>query len=171
MPICRKCSNSFPNRVKINNKVKNLSSRIYCLDCSPFGRHNTKILDGKERKNRKKLEGAKCICIVCDRNYIYSRNKGHRKDICNSCSVTKSKRKTKEKAIQYKGGKCEKCGYNKCSAALCFHHKNPSKKDFGIGFKGQTFGWEKIKKEIEKCLLLCQNCHHELHYEEDSKKF
>lgn len=41
-------------------------------------------------------------------------------------------------AIDYKGGKCSVCGYNKCRAALEFHHTNPNEKDFGISAKGYT---------------------------------
>ena len=162
MPKCKKCDTKFPNYIKIEGKRRNLSSRYYCLKCSPFG----------TRKLRKNKEyDLNSICKFCKREYIYNRKKGHRRFVCNSCNVTRSKRRTKEKAINYKGGKCEKCGYNGCVAALCFHHIDPTKKDFGIGYKGQTLGWKKIKKEIEKCLLLCQNCHHEIHYELDSKKF
>jgi hypothetical protein len=41
-------------------------------------------------------------------------------------------------AIAYKGGECSICGYNKCVAALEFHHLNPSEKDFTISAKGYT---------------------------------
>lgn len=174
MPICKKCNDLFPNRVKINNKIRNLCNRKYCLNCSPFGKHNTKILDGRKRKpnkNNKTNKNIKCICIQCNRKYIYDHKKGHNKNECNSCCVTKSKRKTKLKAIEYMGGKCKICKYNKCIASLCFHHKDPSKKDFAISNKGRTIGWEKLKKEIDKCILLCLNCHGELHYKQNSKNF
>ena len=69
-------------------------------------------------------------------------------------------------AVTYKGGKCEKCGYNKCIAALDFHHLNPLEKDFSIGNKGYTRSWENIKKEIDKCILVCANCHREIHSNE-----
>lgn len=105
-------------------------------------------------------------CKYCKKEYTSERGR----TACNSCNVTKSKIKTKIKAIQYKGGKCQECGYNKSIAALCFHHEDPREKEFGIGYKGQTFGWKKIKKEIDKCILLCQNCHHELH-EKQSRKW
>ena len=55
--------------------------------------------------------------------------------------------------MEYKGGKCEICGYNKCVSALEFHHKNPLEKDFGIGAKGYTRSIEKNKKEVDKCNL------------------
>lgn len=66
-------------------------------------------------------------------------------------------------AISYKGGKCCICGYSKCNAALEFHHLNPNEKDFGIASKGYTRAWNKVKEELDKCILVCSNCHRELH--------
>lgn len=67
-------------------------------------------------------------------------------------------------AIAYKGGKCEKCGYNKCAAALDFHHRDPTQKELNIGGKAQTWAWARIKAELDKCDLLCSNCHREVHW-------
>lgn len=80
-------------------------------------------------------------------------------------AVQKRRVKIKELSIEYKGGKCEKCGYNKCKDALDFHHLDPNEKDFGIGHKGYTRAWEKIKVELDKCILVCANCHREIHAE------
>jgi len=44
-----------------------------------------------------------------------------------------------------------------------FHHLDPSKKDFGVGSKGLTKAWKKVEKELEKTVLLCSNCHGEVH--------
>ena len=82
---------------------------------------------------------------------------------CRSAAVTKRRLNLKEKALAYKGGKCEKCQYEKCKAALEFHHLDPKQKDFTIGNEGQTRSWQKIKEEVEKCMLLCCRCHRELH--------
>jgi hypothetical protein len=73
----------------------------------------------------------------------------------------------KEKALTYKGGRCSKCSYNKCKRALSFHHVDPSQKDFNIG---TLRSWGKIKTELDKCILLCMNCHHEVHDKEDRHK-
>lgn len=72
--------------------------------------------------------------------------------------------KTKEKAVEYKGGKCVKCGYDKCVKALEFHHLDPNEKDFGISINCNR-AWEKIKIELDKCILVCANCHREIHNE------
>jgi len=69
--------------------------------------------------------------------------------------------RTKQKLIDYKGGRCMRCGYNKCVAALHFHHRNPNEKDFGISAKTKSF--DVMKLEVDKCDLLCSNCHAEEH--------
>lgn len=69
----------------------------------------------------------------------------------------------KQRAVDMFGGKCEKCGYNKCIAALEFHHKDPTKKGISAN-KMWTMKWETIAKEIKKCSLLCSNCHREAHW-------
>lgn len=66
-------------------------------------------------------------------------------------------------AINYKGGHCQLCGYDRCPEALEFHHLESSGKDFGISNKGYTKSWNKVKKELDKCILLCANCHREVH--------
>ena len=78
--------------------------------------------------------------------------------------VSEGRRRLKLKAIEYKGGACQKCGYNKCQAALQFHHLDPSKKDFQIS--GKYLTWDKIKPELDKTILICANCHLELHDEQ-----
>lgn len=82
---------------------------------------------------------------------------------CRSEAVQKRRHKTKEILIEYKGGKCEICGYDKCISALEFHHLNSNEKDFGISQKGYTRNIEKNKEEVDKCILVCANCHREIH--------
>jgi hypothetical protein len=84
-----------------------------------------------------------------------------------SWNVSRQLRKIKQKAIEYKGGKCIICGYNKCSTSMVFHHRNPEEKEFNIGHK--LAKWEVIRAELDKCDLLCLNCHGEVH-ELDYKK-
>lgn len=72
------------------------------------------------------------------------------------------RRSMKLQAIKMLGGKCSKCGYNKCIDALEFHHENPNEKEFKLG-SGNTMSWQEYKKEANKCILLCSNCHKEIH--------
>jgi hypothetical protein len=78
-------------------------------------------------------------------------------------AVVKHRRKLKQMAVDYKGGKCEKCGYNKCNDALEFHHPDPTQKDFSISNGGCSQAWDKIRIELDKCIMLCSNCHREAH--------
>lgn len=78
-------------------------------------------------------------------------------------AVANRRRKLRAKAIEYGGGKCHICGYDTCTRALSFHHKDPSQKDFGLSARGLTRSWDKIKVELDKCILLCANCHMEVH--------
>ena len=78
-------------------------------------------------------------------------------------AVQKRRKKIRERAIEYKGARCSICGYDRCLEALELHHVNSDGKDFGISDKGYTRSWSKIKKELDKCVLLCANCHREVH--------
>ena len=84
-------------------------------------------------------------------------------------SLNNSRKRLKEKLVAYKGGKCEVCGYDKCITALEFHHLDPTEKEFGIGGKN-VLSFEKCKKEVDKCILVCANCHREIHYKEVLEK-
>ena len=104
-------------------------------------------------------------CKICGRQYEFDKKKGHTKSVCNSCTVNKQRFTRKKRCIEYKGGKCERCGYNKCDRALTFHHTDPSKKEFQIG-GNHARSWEATKSELDKCMILCFNCHMEVHDEE-----
>ena len=66
-------------------------------------------------------------------------------------------------AVAAKGYKCEICGYDRCAEALEFHHLNESDKDFGLSERGHARSWKRVEKEFKKCVLLCANCHREVH--------
>ncbi len=163
MPTCKKCQYVFPNRQKINGKVRILKSRRFCLKCSPWGKHNTKNLS---------KQATKPICSIC-KKIMSKKNRRRRREksekyysYCKPCAVKKQyirQLNFKQQAINYLGGKCNNCGYNKCNAALCFHHLIPGEKDVGIA-KLRSHSFTKIKPELDKCVLLCSNCHAEEHY-------
>jgi hypothetical protein len=76
--------------------------------------------------------------------------------------VNRNRYSKKYKLVEYKGGKCQSCGYNKNQNALSFHHLDPKQKDFEISGK-HCLSLERLKKEADKCALLCLNCHAEVH--------
>jgi len=106
---------------------------------------------------------------LCRKHGLTDFSEGNRAR-CRKClveAVQKRRLKVKQMAVDYKGGCCEKCGYNKCNAALDFHHINPEEKEFNLGSKGYTRSWEKVKVELDKCILVCANCHREIHYNDE----
>lgn len=94
-------------------------------------------------------------------------NKARRKYCSDNCKskagVDRYRRNLKRKAIEYKGGCCFTCGYDKSQSALQFHHLDPNEKDFHLAAKGHTRRWVDVKKELDKCVCLCANCHAEVH--------
>lgn len=79
-----------------------------------------------------------------------------------SAKVRNWRQRTKQNALIYKGGKCIVCSYNRTVRSIHFHHVDPTKKQHRIGC-GITRSWEKIKLELDKCVVLCSNCHGEVH--------
>jgi hypothetical protein len=78
-------------------------------------------------------------------------------------AVAQRRRKLKELVLEYKGGKCVVCSYNKYAGAFDLHHIDGSTKEFGLAVRGLTRSWEKIKEESDKCVLVCATCHREIH--------
>lgn len=68
----------------------------------------------------------------------------------------------KQRAVYVLGGKCQCCGYDKCIQALDFHHVNPEEKEYNFN-ENANRSWDHTKEEIKKCLLVCANCHREIH--------
>ncbi len=96
--------------------------------------------------------------------FSYRNDNRYRCKKCNTIAVVKRRRQIKLDAIQYKGGKCEKCGYDKCVGALEFHHLDPNEKDFNPSAMNlANKKWEIAKSELDKCELLCALCHREEH--------
>jgi len=75
-----------------------------------------------------------------------------------------SRRELKQLAVEYKGGRCEECGYDKCLAAMTFHHRKEHEKEFGISNLINAVSWRVLKRELDKCALLCNRCHVEAHH-------
>lgn len=89
----------------------------------------------------------------------------------NSQAVINRRKAIKSLLITYKGGKCEDCGLVEKSAVYDFHHNDPNKKEFGLAHRGHCKSWEIVKKEVDKCNLLCSNCHRLVHAEEHEENW
>lgn len=116
------------------------------------------------------------VCTKCNTNKPLSEyyHKGKKSDgklqsECKTCFNARMMKRFEEKArkvVALKGGSCNLCGYDRCVAALEFHHVDPSEKEFQIS-KRWSMKDERLLAEIEKCVLLCANCHREVHYRLD----
>jgi hypothetical protein len=90
---------------------------------------------------------------------------GKQKQTCKRCRDLDALVKQKEKrkyAIDLLGNKCNVCGYHKCINAFDIHHVDPSKKDDNFNHM-RSWSFDRIKKELKNCVLLCSNCHRETH--------
>jgi hypothetical protein len=154
MPQCKKCNAAFPIRFFIDGKERIVNSRKYCLDCSPFNQHNT-------RKLETVADEKECICKVCGNPFKYIKGKTARMEQCLRCIKAQQRQRTKAKAVAYKDGKCILCGYDRHITSLTFHHLDPENKRFNISHNLNQ-SWETLKQELDKCVLLCRNCHGEV---------
>ena len=135
--------NKFKLKTK-NKSFKQIGVVDYCGDKYCPRCKETKKIDHFYKRRGK--EGGSVYCKKCTSEQVLERQRG-----------------LKQMAIEYKGGSCQECGYDKCNSALEFHHLNPKEKDFNIcSIKGCEFN-DKIKKELDKCILVCANCHREIH--------
>lgn len=163
---CANCQKEFSIYFIVDGKKKHSDKRKFCYDCSPIGRHNTKpSLDGSiKRKPVEKLDITEKVCNTCGKNLpIESYYKGMA--ACKECHndrVLYNQRNLKKECVDYLGGKCCVCGYDRCQGSLEFHHRDPEQKDFGLSHK-RRHQFEELKKELDKCILVCANCHREIH--------
>lgn len=161
---CEICHVEIPKTIIINGEHKTVR-RKRCFQCSPRGNvYNVSAEYFKLIKDNKK-QCTHCQRILAlDQFYKRSSRTSGLHSLCKECDDVRSKErinKTKKQCIEYKGGCCIKCGYNKCIFALDFHHKDPTQKKFNIS-KYRKNSFQSLKSELDKCDLLCSNCHREL---------
>ena len=124
-------------------------------------RHWLKKYNLKTNKTQFEFKEYLCRCGETDPNMFY----GHSKLNCIKCHNNRTISNGKNNrlfAVNYLGGKCSSCGYDKHTAALDIHHLDPTIKDKNFKYMR---GWsrERIISEINQCILLCRNCHAEVH--------
>lgn len=110
------------------------------------------------------------LCVNCNtekslNDFHYKNSKGTYNSWCKDCVYNKQKKRWKDrkrKAVEMLGNQCSWCGYNRNLAAFHFHHLDPTKKNFSWS-KLRLCSWETVIEELKNCILLCANCHAELH--------
>jgi DNA-binding transcriptional ArsR family regulator len=127
--------------------------------------------DGAYRRRKRRLEefglcGAREATLDCRLHgwteFVILRNGSARCKKCRAEAVARRRRKVKQILVDENGGECQLCGYDRCVAALEFHHLDPEKKSFGLARRGITRSIDKVREEAAKCVLLCANCHAEV---------
>lgn len=130
-------------------------------------------LKSNYKNSELKVYGSHRFCPRCKNhqvieNFYARRGKLNSSVYCKKCTsnqILERTRKLKQQMVEYKGGNCVRCGYDKYIGALEFHHLDPTKKDYTLAHLKVTNFHDKIKNELDKCILVCANCHREIHNE------
>jgi len=142
--VCASCGAQFPTRARVDGIRRSFSHRRFCLECSPFDQHNT------SRAPISTTDPARAAALRRGRRLASWTRYGRDR-----------RRRFKARLLAIFGARCTDCGYERCTAALEFHHRQAGTKEFGIG--AFTGSWSRALDEAAKCDLLCANCHRRRH--------
>lgn len=173
--VCQRCKEIFYNGIEIDGEIHYFGPpRKYCYSCSPF-----KSYKGQEINHSykwKEIDGIlNKLCGQCNEflpytndNFLILRKKEgckKRSTTCKNCEYKKNRDRhsnRKQELVNMHGGCCNLCHYKEYIGALEFHHINPSEKD--KNYKQLIrLSPELVLQELEKCILVCVNCHREIH--------
>ncbi len=145
--ICLKCDVEFSDRAT--------SKRTLCFECKT-GRSLHKNCDNEK-------SCIKCFRVLPNTVDYFKKQERHLGNICHQCIkkyINERKINLKKEAIKTCGSAtCFVCGFSDGVSSLCFHHLDPLVKDNKIG----SMSIKSVEKEIGKCILVCHNCHREIH--------
>jgi hypothetical protein len=149
MKNCKKCGSQIKG-VCINGKLKRFKNRTSCYDCVPFGTSlyttpssKEKRLEGNRVKNKKFYDKYRKLNNIGPGNHRYKQRR--------------------YKIINMIGGKCQICEYKRTFSALAFHHLNGEDKEQSLSIREFQKSPKFVLAEICKCILVCHNCHTEIH--------
>lgn len=121
-----------------------------------------------EEVRKARAAGVRTMMLKCPRHgateFQVLKRSGARCKRCQGEAVAARRRKVKRMLVEEAGGACRICGYDGFPGALHFHHLDPNAKRFGISRAGVTRGVDRAREEVEKCVLLCANCHAEVEW-------
>ena len=150
--FCEKCGKEI---LEDYRKDKSKKQRFCSIKCARGFSTKNKRKEINKKVSKKLTKNIKNFCEICGKEISHKNNQ----KLCKDCKpsfrkydnkyyyVKDYRKKIKQKAVDYKGGKCEICGYNFCNRALVFHHLDESKKDFTIS-RNCNRKWEYTKKEL-----------------------
>ena len=142
------CGNRIPRSCLIDGKARNLKNRSQCLSCLPFGQSRYRKKTTEEVRSRQAAKARRWYRRIKDENGGV--------DPINMMRVER-----RNFVLSLLGSKCQLCGYDGCSKNLAFHHLNG--KEHALSGREFQFGLVKILPELLKCVLVCHNCHGEIH--------
>lgn len=142
------------------------STKKYCSNECTNAARRIRYAETKKNKTLKEKQNncKEKYCLICEKIFKPKTPSANQRSCCYECMPEGTQLKRGDflaKIKFFRGGCCERCGYNKCIKALEFHHLDPSKKDFTIS--NDHFRLKEAIEESKKCILLCANCHRELH--------
>jgi hypothetical protein len=162
--VCKQCAKEFS---RVPSQVEKSEHHFCSRSCSATYNNRAypkRQVEGKCRVCNIPIPSRANFCSrVCKQRDIDVRptqsQQERRKK--NKKAVVAYRQRQKRRAVEYLGGECQLCGYDRCIRALAFHHLDPTRKDFAVSHV--TYKWERIREEVDKCILVCTNCHAELH--------
>jgi hypothetical protein len=148
------CANHRVHSEETKNKIKNSLQTypdLFCIDCGKKLTNNCKLYKRCRKCSYGHKTGSSKYSSIPSHNGTATKY------------ISERRKQLRIKYIQKLGGKCIKCGYNKYYGSLHFHHKNPEDKLYTLSEKHFNLSIKKIELEVEKCIVLCSNCHGEVH--------
>lgn len=140
------------------------STKKYCsVECQNAMRRQ-KYAERERVPKDASYKGQEKVCPICGRTFSPKTTMANQRTCCYDCmpdGIQLTRGMFLAKIKEARGGKCIKCGYDRCIKALEFHHLDPSQKDFTIS--NDHFRLQEAINESKKCILICSNCHKELH--------
>jgi hypothetical protein len=176
---CKNCDSPIPYSQEIDGVIRVLNCRRYCLRCSPFLGHQKggkkkrfskyKTVDGIEYKW---CNACKSFLSLDSFSTRSDRPKG-RAGYCRQCSADAQqeiRQRYKQEAILYKGNQCVDCHLSFAPYIYDFHHLDPAQKDLSWTNMSRR-SLDRNKTELDKCVLLCANCHRDRHHNSDNPNY
>ena len=156
MPICQNCDKEFPNRMKIDNKFRNLSSRKFCPACSPIDSNNTRsyIVELKENE----AYCPRCNEIKNKNDFYVRKNNKKPFSYCIECQKQVKNIKFQEKlerVVEERSGVCVDCGI--CYPITVYEFYSEEKGKYQLS-KTKNMSLMKVKDELKNYVMLCLNC-------------
>jgi hypothetical protein len=163
---CAQCGQPIPVFIIVDGHKRYHRGRKQCFVCWPFKpkKHPWVNQHGGTHRECHSPHHVGPLLLPISDFQMANMKKGYKNSYCRTCQTIRirdSRQRFKDQCIAYKGGKCEACGYDRCRDAMDFHHLGD--KEFQLSRYQRCSLNDLVKQELDKCHLLCANCHREAH--------